>query len=655
MHNADTWVCSTPLYPFMALKNIKSKMKNPLICGDLSNFAHNMKQIAHKIALMLLLSTIGASAVWTEESLPPRLQQMVDEAYRAYSARETDKFFERIDEVKDATEYSNYQETYYRACSYEAIYMFEYVDRQKGVQLAHAIYHHAKETKSNIGMYFATFALGTIREQSGNYGLAEKSFLQALELMDKFLPEESAAPCLLGLCETALHRRDYEAVKEYARLALEEPKAIPMNKITAWSYKCLARYNEGDSLGFEEAYKERAKLIEEYGGQGGLFGELINVYQAKNRKQWSLALQRTDKLIHQQNKCAQKASIYEHMGDWKQALYWQKQTRAVIDSIQTSEARAQVNEFDSELSITFAENEMKEEQLAKERTLIIAGGTTALVIIGFLGAFIYRRRKQMHHLKIVHTKLEEAYGMLEQTTKAKERIESELRIAREIQKRMLPRVFPKRKDVDIYAMMTPAREVGGDLYGYALIDDLLYFCVGDVSGKGVPAALFMAEVTRMFRTLVDGKLSPKTIANRLNHALTEDNDQGMFVTMFIGLIDLQTGRMDYCNAGHNPPLLDGEYMKLESNAPIGLWPEMDFEGEAVGDMHGKTLFVYTDGINEAENANKEQFGDERLQALLKRDLGDAQATSETIHRAVEDFVGDAEPSDDLTKMCIKVK
>ena len=184
------------------------------------------------------------------------------------------------------------------------------------------------------------------------------------------------------------------------------------------------------------------------------------------------------------------------------------------------------------------------------------------------------------------------------------------------------------------------------------------FALGTIreqSGKGVPAALYMAEVTRMFRTLVDGRLSPNTIATRLNHALAEDNEQGMFVTMFIGLIDLKSGHMEFCNAGHNPPLLNGEFMKMESNAPIGLWPEVDFEGEKVDDMHGKTLFIYTDGINEAENIHKEQFGEERLQALLKKDLGDARQTSETIHKAVEEFVGEAEPSDDLTKMCIIMK
>ena len=209
-----------------------------------------MKDIVTKIFIALLLMATGTTSVWGEEQLPQKLQKLTDEAYRCYSARETENFFEAIKRVKDATEFSDYQETYYRACSYEAIYMFEYVDRQKGVALSHAIYHHAKDNNSNVGMYFATFTLGTIREQSGNKGLAEKSFNEALKLKEKFLPAESAAPCYLGLCEVALQRKAYEEVKEYARKALEEPTIIPMNQITAWSYKCLARYNQGDSLGF---------------------------------------------------------------------------------------------------------------------------------------------------------------------------------------------------------------------------------------------------------------------------------------------------------------------------------------------------------------------------------------------------------------------
>ena len=122
-----------------------------------------MKKVACYILLTILFLMTGIIGVWAEETLPPKLQKLTDEAYRFYSARETGKYFEAVKKVKDATEFSDYQETYYRSRSYEAIYMFEYVDRQKGVQMAHDIYHQAKENDSNVGMYFATFTQGTIR------------------------------------------------------------------------------------------------------------------------------------------------------------------------------------------------------------------------------------------------------------------------------------------------------------------------------------------------------------------------------------------------------------------------------------------------------------------------------------------------------------
>ena len=192
-----------------------------------------MKKVVKIFSLSLLLLATGSAGVWAEEQLPPKLQKLTDEAYRYYSSRQTDQYFEAVKRVKDATEFSDYQETYYRACSYEAIYTFEFVDRKQGVALAHNIYHQAKEAGSNVGMYFATFTLGSIREQSGNNDMAEKSFRQALELKEKYLPDESAAPCYLGLCEIALRKHDYEEVRQNARKALDEPKAIPMNRITA--------------------------------------------------------------------------------------------------------------------------------------------------------------------------------------------------------------------------------------------------------------------------------------------------------------------------------------------------------------------------------------------------------------------------------------
>jgi hypothetical protein len=212
------------------------------------------------------------------------------------------------------------------------------------------------------------------------------------------------------------------------------------------------------------------------------------------------------------------------------------------DSLEAHNKNLKLSEYQSKMHA-------HEEKEHAHHILIAAGGAIALLVICFLCFYLYRRQLSALRLKHAYHQLAVAYDQLEETTTAKERIESELRIAREIQRRMLPHVFPCRRDVDIYAMMTPAKEVGGDLYAYALLDDLLYFCVGDVSGKGVPASLFMAQAIRLFRVLATGHMMPADIATNINNALTEDNEQGMFVTMFIGLINLKSGHMEFCNAG----------------------------------------------------------------------------------------------------------
>ena len=265
----------------------------------------------------------------------------------------------------------------------------------------------------------------------------------------------------------------------------------------------------------------------------------------------------------------------------------------------------------------------------------------------------------MKDLTVAYDKLETAYEQLEQTTAAKERIESELRIAREIQMSMVPHEFPERPDLDIYASMTPAKEVGGDLYDFLLEDDILYFCLGDVSGKGVPASLFMAQTTRLFRALAKQHMMPATIATRLNNELTEKNDNGMFVTMFIGQLNLITGQFYYCNAGHNPPVIGGDeqqgsFLEMESNAPIGLWPELEYIGEEIASIKGRPLFIYSDGLNEAENIKLEQFGDEHMLDILRHTkFKDARHVVELMEAEVERHRNGAEPNDDMTIMCLK--
>ena len=317
------------------------------------------------------------------------------------------------------------------------------------------------------------------------------------------------------------------------------------------------------------------------------------------------------------------------------------------DSLEAHNKNLKLSEYQSKM-------QAQEQKEHTHHVIMAATGAIALLVIAFLSFYLYRRQLAARRLKHAYHQLAVAYDQLEETTSAKERIESELRIARDIQMSMVPHTFPERSDLDLYGLMNPAKEVGGDLYDFEIIDNQLYFCLGDVSGKGVPASLFMAQAIRLFRALAKQRRKPCDIATRLNNELSENNDNGMFVTMFIGEADLTTGHLYYCNAGHNPPLLDGEFIDVDSNAPIGLWPELDFVGEEVDCISGKLLFIYTDGLNEAENPAQEQFGDDQLQQMLQQMKSDsAKQVVERFRQAVETHRNGAAPNDDLTMLAIR--
>ena len=183
----------------------------------------------------------------------------------------------------------------------------------------------------------------------------------------------------------------------------------------------------------------------------------------------------------------------------------------------------------------------------------------------------------------------------------------------------------------------------------------MYVCLGDVSGKGVPASLFMAQAIRMFRALAKQGSMPAEIATGLNDELVLGNENGMFVTMFIALIDLKTGHMDFCNAGHNPPVLNNNYLKMESNVPIGIWEGIKYIGEQVENINGMPLFIYSDGLNEAENLKQKQFGEERLLNIIQKNHFDsARQMIETMKVEVDKHRNGATPNDDLTMLCMKI-
>ena len=338
---------------------------------------------------------------------------------------------------------------------------------------------------------------------------------------------------------------------------------------------------------------------------------------------------------------------------------------SLLDSAITGQKSSATAELATLYDTQGKEAEIAEKEMKLTQQRLLSTGVALVLLVVFFLLYTLHKRKAAHKLAAAHGRLEEAhaklktaYDQLEETTQIKERIQSELRIARDIQMSMVPNVFPDRDNIDMYAAMTPAKEIGGDLYGYQLLGDELYFCLGDVSGQGVPASLFMAQANRMFRTLGSEHMKPADIATRMNNALTENNEQGMFVTMFMGLINLKTGRMDYCNAGHNPPVMGypPKFMEVESNAPIGLWPGLEFVGETIENIKGIPLFLYSDGLNEAENKEQEQFSDERILEILNdKSLDNAKKVVLKLMDEVNKHRNGADPNDDLTMMCLLIK
>jgi sigma-B regulation protein RsbU (phosphoserine phosphatase) len=248
---------------------------------------------------------------------------------------------------------------------------------------------------------------------------------------------------------------------------------------------------------------------------------------------------------------------------------------------------------------------------------------------------------------------------LRMVSENKSRIEGELHVARGIQMSMIPKIFPpypERSDVDMYAAVVPAKEVGGDLYDFYTREEKLFFCIGDVSGKGVPASLVMAVTRSLFRTVSAHEKSPQRIVTTINDSMSEMNDANMFVTFFCGVLDLRNGHLRYCNAGHNAPVLvmpDGNReLPVEANLPLGVVPGMSFSEQETDLTTGTGLFLYTDGLTEAENPAHALFGEERMLAALSGKLGSHQQI-DAMTQAVQGFVGEAPQSDDLTMLYIR--
>ena len=546
-----------------------------------------------------------------------------------------------------------------------------------GLKEAEKMYQYAKEDKDDFGSGLACYVMGNAYNNMNNLDEAAAINRQGIEILMRQKPIPLVLSELFSSqCEVLEKQQRYQEMQKMNAQWLEFlEQFIKENQLTKdypgmlpdWAYYYIGCAEAALGLGDIE---QADKMLGE--ARKDIPDEESSVYRAwlfyrirylTRLEFYPEALLQSDQLLTLHEGVGdmaelirvkqQRAEILTHMGRHADAAKLYNEMYLINDSINTSDTKRQLAEMNTKYALDEERMKRAEEQM---RSII----TIATIIVLSLAVFLYFRIRSSRRLKKAHESLAQAHGKLEETTAAKERIESDLRIARNIQMSMVPSQFPERDDLDLFASMTPAKEVGGDLYGYLLLGDLLYFCLGDVSGKGVPASLFMAQATRLFRTLAAQKMQPAEIATHINDALSgDDNEQGMFVTMFIGLVDLTTGHLHFCNAGHNPPVLIGdgktEFIEMIPNLPIGLMPEFEYEGEEIADISNQPLFVYTDGLNEAENREQTQFSDERLLEILETTpFESSKQTIELLASEVEKHRDGADPNDDLTMLCIKV-
>lgn len=539
-----------------------------------------------------------------------------------------------------------------------------------GLQECRKLYIQARDNNHDIGRGIVLAQIAWLYGFIGDHEESVKQMGEALRILRRYPMEREG----IGLCYYYAYA--LELTKRYD----EEARLLNFIK------PIMNRYPWGDKTSiFYKTYSDNMlnaeTLLEVRRGRLHRAGQLVdqlhtklateneqNPYEAlraiaeyyKAKGDFALALATTDRMEPLAGNSGLKWGLSllrtEILRKLERSDEAYDQLRPMID-LRSSDRMGQLRQQLTEVETM---TELDELRINRHRMQFwYAVGIGLIIIIG-LCIYLVIRIRNSRRLKKANDQLKEAYNKLEETTTAKERIESELRIARNIQMSMVPSEFPTCDYLDLYATMEPAKEVGGDLYDVLLVDNAqLYFCVGDVSGKGVPASLFMAQTIRLFRAIAKLRTSPKDIATYLNNELSESNDSGMFVTMFIGMIELATGKLSFCNCGHNPPVIDcgsskAEFIKMKPNVPLGLWAGITYEGEEIADIRNHLLFIYTDGLNEAENIRQEQFGDEHLLSILRQNTFSAtREIIELMTTEVETYREDAEPSDDLTMLCLR--
>ena len=539
----------------------------------------------------------------------------------------------------------------------------------KAITVAQEIHDDATQRDNKYGLAVAEFIKGLVYDSQLNHGESAHSFERALENYpadgSPFLKNTIYVYYSNELKDVDDPEKMYRMLDEWKAYleTCRSDSTIPPrqldNSLYYYHHSCYIYYMRQKELDKAAQHVDSVvKYLEKAGWSQVTRNEVLRykVQLAIERKNFAEALALSNQQLPDAKELdvnayaeilKQRADIMSNIGQWKEAYGYLGQHYNIIDSLTQAETRQQLNELNKRFEIDELKMQAERQRMQSEHQrmylLIIIGAIVVIAVI----VYVFLRQRAARRLAALKAQ--------------QERMESELHIARDIQMSMVPSTFPQCEGLDMFASMKPAREVGGDLYGYVMHDDLLYFCLGDVSGKGVPASLFMAQATQMFQSLANQGLLPDEICTQMNNALSgKENKSGMFITFFVGLINLQSGHLSFCNAGHNPPVIGGppsygEFLQMEANAPLGLWADLKYIGEELETIKGRPLFIYTDGLNEAENHEQQQFGEERLLGILRNThFESSKQVVETLATEVEKHRNGTEPNDDLTMMCIRV-
>lgn len=400
--------------------------------------------------------------------------------------------------------------------------------------------------------------------------------------------------------------------------------------------------------------------------------QLYKTFQQEELKELKTEVQE-EKLLKQRAEAQSQISQRELEQTESALSEFESENRQLVENLSKKELQLEVLGQKAEIERLKADEERNQNLAALERersirNMVILGALFLAVITFFIiRNFIQVKRSQKllaqknEQIAAQNQKLEELNQIVQAQNK---RMRSELNIGREIQMSMIHQkfpAFPERNEFDIYAVLHPAREVGGDLYDFFMIDEEhLCFTIGDVSDKGVPAALMMAVTRTLIKTHALYNLRPADIVTQVNDELSKDNDTFMFVTLFLCVLNLKTGRLQFTNAGHNPPLVkrangDIEILR-ELHGPVaGVMEHLKYKQSESDLLTGDRIILFTDGVTEAMDEKKRLYSDQKFQNLIREMNGKPpRQIVEDIVKSVIEFRGSAEQSDDITVLSLEM-